>query len=113
MAAASPDENAPRTNSTSPTAALGKATVAPAQLTNDGVEMKNIASGSEELRPPLPLEQDIMQLARLGEVGAMQKLFEMKTYNAKYKDAEGITPLHVRSCRHVFSVEKGEASFAN
>lgn len=104
MATGSTSENAPGANSTSPPAAMGKATVAPAQVTNDEVEMKNIASGSEAPRPPLPVEEDIMQLARLGEVGAMQKLFETKKHNAKYKDAEGITPLHVRTCRHTLEL---------
>lgn len=42
----------------------------------------------------LPIESDIMQLARLGEIGAMQKLFDTKKFNAKHKDEEGITPLH-------------------
>jgi len=47
-------------------------------------------------RPALPVEEDIMQLARLGEVGAIQKLFETGKYDPNYKDEQGITPLHVR-----------------
>lgn len=57
-----------------------------------------MASESDEVKAPLPVEEDIMQLARLGEVAAVQKLFESKKFNAKYKDEEGITPLHV--CSH-------------
>jgi palmitoyltransferase ZDHHC13/17 len=59
-------------------------------------------------------EGDIMQLARLGDIPAMEKLFESKGYDATYTDEEGITPLHVgldllnhfrpaqwlRPCRH-------------
>lgn len=45
----------------------------------------------------LPVEEDIMQLARLGEIGAIQKLFDSGKYDATYADEEGITPLHVRS----------------
>jgi len=36
-----------------------------------------------------------MQLARLGEIGAIQKLFASGKFDANYADAEGITPLHV------------------
>jgi hypothetical protein len=38
-----------------------------------------------------------MQLARMGEIGAMQNLFTAKKSAATYRDEEGITPLHVRS----------------
>lgn len=40
-------------------------------------------------------EEDIMQLARLGDIPAMEKLFESQGYDATYTDEEGITPLHV------------------
>ena len=40
---------------------------------------------------------DIMQLARLGDIPAMEKLFETGGYDATYTDDEGITPLHVGS----------------
>lgn len=91
----------------------GKGSAAPPQTTTDGVELKNmtvdnhknsngngksngnVARSEENSRPQLPVESDIMQLARLGEIGAMQKLFDTKKFNAKYKDEEGITPLHV------------------
>jgi hypothetical protein len=39
---------------------------------------------------------DIMQLARIGDVAAMEKLFESGDFDATYCDDEGITPLHVR-----------------
>jgi hypothetical protein len=45
--------------------------------------------------PGLPVEEDIMQLARLGEIGAIQKLFDSGKFDATYKDEQGITPLHV------------------
>lgn len=38
---------------------------------------------------------DIMQLARVGDIPAMEKLFESSEYDATYSDDEGITPLHV------------------
>lgn len=53
-----------------------------------------MASGSQGVKGSIPLGEDIMQLARIGEVGPMQKLFETKKLSAKYTDEEGITPLH-------------------
>ena len=47
--------------------------------------------------PRLPIEQDIMQLARVGEVDNMKKLFDAGKFEPTYQDEEGITPLHVRS----------------
>jgi hypothetical protein len=55
------------------------------------VELKEM----DPAKPSLPVEEDIMQLARLGEIGAIQKLFESGKFDAKYKDDQGITPLHV------------------
>ena len=37
-----------------------------------------------------------MQLARLGEIAAIQKLFDSGKFDATFKDEQGITPLHVR-----------------
>lgn len=46
-------------------------------------------------RPSLPVEEDLMQLARLGEIRAIQKLFDTGRYDATYTDEQGITALHV------------------
>jgi len=93
-------------NSSSPSALNGKATTAPSKATqqDESVELKNMASDSDEVKTPLPIEEDIMQLARLGEVAAVQKLFESKKYTANYRDEEGITPLHV--CCLSFDLQK-------
>ncbi|KAL8704626.1 MAG: hypothetical protein Q9201_002212 [Fulgogasparrea decipioides] len=48
----------------------------------------------DESESKLPLHEDIMQLARLGETGPIQKLLEEGKFKADYKDAENITPLH-------------------
>ncbi|KAF2797334.1 hypothetical protein K505DRAFT_347346 [Melanomma pulvis-pyrius CBS 109.77] len=45
-------------------------------------------------KPALPIEDDLMQLARLGEIGAIQKLFDGGKYDATYADEQGITALH-------------------
>ena len=58
----------------------------------DKVELSDLDSS-----PPrtLPVEQDLMQLARLGELRAIQKLFDSGKYTAKSADEQGITALHV------------------
>jgi protein AFG1 len=57
----------------------------------DKVELSDLDSSP----PPLPVELDLMQLARLGELRAVQKLFDSGKYNAKSTDEQGITALHV------------------
>jgi hypothetical protein len=42
-------------------------------------------------------QKDIMQLARIGDIPGMEKLFESGQSDATYADDEGITPLHVCS----------------
>lgn len=62
---------------------------------DDGhVELDDMASK----KPALPIEEDIMQLSRLGEIAAIQKLFDSGKFDANYKDEQGITPLHVCLC---------------
>lgn len=58
--------------------------------------MKDMDQNPENTKPPLPVEEDVMQLARLGEIGALQKLFDSGKYDATYMDEQGITALHVR-----------------
>lgn len=80
----------PGQTSGSTSASNGNGTATPP---ND-VEMKSL-----RLDPPkgsIPLGEDIMQLARMGEIGTMQKLFTAKKFTANHRDEEGITPLHVR-----------------
>lgn len=55
---------------------------------NSEMEMGNLPGGDD-----VPVE--IMQLARIGDIPAMEKLFESGNYDATYADDEGITPLHV------------------
>lgn len=44
---------------------------------------------------PSEAHNDIMQMARVGDVAGMEKLFAAGEYDATYSDDEGITPLHV------------------
>ncbi|KAF2864385.1 Palmitoyltransferase akr1, ankyrin repeat-containing protein akr1 [Piedraia hortae CBS 480.64] len=41
-----------------------------------------------------PVEQDLMQLARLGELRGIQRLFDSGKFSARSTDEEGITALH-------------------
>lgn len=59
------------------------------------MEMGDMPAEAQEVQGES--QDDIMQLARLGDVPAMEKLFETSGYDATYTDDEGITPLHVGS----------------
>lgn len=75
----------------------GKAIANSSETTLEDVELSNVQNGSAN-PSNAPLEGDIMQCARLGENGLIQKMFDSGRFNAQYKDTEGITPLHV--CSH-------------
>lgn len=92
-------------NPSSTSLATGKASAAPPKLSTreNELELKDIKpddGNSNNPKPSLPVEEDIMQLSRLGEIGAIQKLFESGKFNARYTDEEGITPLHVSNTRN-------------
>jgi ankyrin repeat protein len=59
---------------------------------DDSHELQDVSAAGQP--PTLPIEEDIMQLARLGEIGAIQRLFDSGKYDATYADEQGITPLH-------------------
>ncbi|EDN93069.1 hypothetical protein SS1G_08934 [Sclerotinia sclerotiorum 1980 UF-70] len=60
--------------------------VAPALSEDNHVELG-------DMTPP-ERPADIMQLARVGDIQAMEKLLDNGTFDATYCDGEGITPLH-------------------
>lgn len=97
----------PRASSADPARApssvgsTGKAPASTPRTTPEDVELSNVQNGSAD-PPAIPLEGDIMQCARLGETALLQKMFDSGKLNAQYKDAEGITPLHVRFRHAVF-----------
>lgn len=59
----------------------------------DKVELSDLDSSP----PRLAIEDDLMQLARLGELRSIQKLFDTGRYSARSTDDQGITALHVRA----------------
>lgn len=79
-----------------PAQPAAKGGAATPKLSSQDMEMGDLPGGDATAAQP-----DIMQLARVGNVGGMEKLFESSEYDATYTDDEGITPLHVRSPRPV------------
>jgi hypothetical protein len=70
----------------------GKAAVAAPKLSDDDhVELADMLPGGPALDP----EEDIMQLARVGNIQGIEKLYDSGKFSATYCDEEGITPLHV------------------
>ncbi|CRK33874.1 hypothetical protein BN1708_019330, partial [Verticillium longisporum] len=71
---------------------------APTQPANKGAAVapaiNDMEMGAVADARATPPENDIMQLARVGNVAGMEKLFESGEYDATYHDDEGITPLH-------------------
>ncbi|KAJ5888794.1 hypothetical protein N7495_008835 [Penicillium taxi] len=78
--------------------------------TNADVELKSIQS--EKVKPKskpkgsIPLGEDIMQLARIGEIGAMKNLLATKNLSANHQDEEGITPLHWAAINNQYAMCK-------
>ncbi|KAI9719329.1 MAG: palmitoyltransferase akr1 [Chrysothrix sp. TS-e1954] len=54
------------------------------------MEMDQRASHGSET----PVEEDVLKLARFGEIGLIQKLFDAGKADASHRDETGITPLH-------------------
>ena len=77
----------------------GKASAAPPKVTGDGnVELEDVGLQEDKL----PLHEDVMQLARIGEIASIQKLFDEGKVDAKFRDKEGITPLHVSRSNSIY-----------
>ncbi|KAI1854758.1 hypothetical protein JX266_000876 [Neoarthrinium moseri] len=77
-----------------------KATAAAPKLNSADMEMGSMPGADT------PAEEDIMQLARVGNVPSMEKLFEKGEYDATYTDDEGITPLHWAAINNQYAMAK-------
>ena len=51
-------------------------------------------NAADKSKKPIRVEEDVMQLARLGQIGAIRKLFDSGKFDATHQDEQGITPLH-------------------
>ncbi|KAH7308899.1 ankyrin repeat-containing domain protein [Stachybotrys elegans] len=54
---------------------------------------------------------DIMQMARLGNIAAMEKFFEAGNVDATYTDDEGITPLHWAAINNQYAMSLMRAAY--
>lgn len=85
-------------NTTSSTGMPGPGPKAAAVATklsdDDHVELADMLPTAPEQSP----EDDIMQLARIGDVPGIEKLYDSGKFEPTYCDGEGITPLHVWCC---------------
>ncbi|KAI1633123.1 hypothetical protein F4809DRAFT_655410 [Biscogniauxia mediterranea] len=84
-----------------------KGNAATPKLNSQDMEMGHLPGSDAS-----PAEPDIMQIARLGDIPAMEKLFESSDFDATYTDGEGITPLHWSAINNQygmckFLIEKG------
>ncbi|KPI45087.1 Palmitoyltransferase akr1 [Cyphellophora attinorum] len=68
------------------------------------VELTTVQNG--DAAPSLPLEEDIMQCARIGAIEHIQRMIESKKVAATYADEEGITPLHWAAINNQYAVCK-------
>lgn len=82
------DSSGPPSTNGAPAQPPSKSDTATPKLNNE-VELGDM--------PESTAQSDIMQMARLGDMVGMEKLFETGDYDATYTDDEGITPLHVRA----------------
>ncbi|KAI9036588.1 ankyrin repeat domain-containing DHHC palmitoyltransferase family protein [Aspergillus affinis] len=95
-------------SSSSPSAPNGKSTTAPPKVAREdaSVELKNMKPDRATVKGSIPLGEDIMQIARIGEIPAMRRLFEEKKFTANHQDDEGITPLHWAAINNQYAMCK-------
>ncbi|KAK1141355.1 palmitoyltransferase akr1 [Aspergillus melleus] len=95
-------------SSSSPSAPNGKSTTSSPKIAreNASVELKNMKPDRGIVKGSIPLGEDIMQIARIGEIPAMRQLFEEKKFTANYQDEEGITPLHWAAINNQYAMCK-------
>ncbi|CAD6500730.1 BgTH12-06437 [Blumeria graminis f. sp. triticale] len=86
-----PDFNSSSITENAPSTPNGKTTIV-APIVSDGehVELSEMMPFGPDMSP----DKDIMQLARLGDIHGIEKLFQSGTFDPTYCDAEGISPLH-------------------
>ncbi|PSR83291.1 hypothetical protein BD289DRAFT_287332 [Coniella lustricola] len=85
-----------------------KSTKAEPQVNSD-LEMGSLGNGNGN---DAESQIDIMHIARIGDIPAMEKLFEGKEFDATYCDDEGITALHWAAINNQYAmckylIEKG------
>ncbi|KAI0550079.1 hypothetical protein F4679DRAFT_543860 [Xylaria curta] len=89
------------TSASAPAQPAAKGSAATPKLNSQDMEMGDLPGGGASPAPP-----DIMQLARVGDIPGMEKLFESSEYDATYTDDEGITPLHWAAINNQYTMCK-------
>jgi palmitoyltransferase ZDHHC13/17 len=89
---------------TLPVTPSGKANAASPKVTSEDVELALVQNGQPV--PPLALEDDIMQCARIGALEHVQKMIESGKVKATFRDDEEITPLHWAAINNQYAVCK-------
>jgi palmitoyltransferase ZDHHC13/17 len=87
-----------------PVPASAKANAASPKVTSEDVELGPVQNGQPV--QSIPLEEDIMQCARIGAIEHIQKMIESGKVSAKYQDEEGITPLHWAAINNQYAICK-------
>ncbi|KAK3369325.1 hypothetical protein B0T24DRAFT_359067 [Lasiosphaeria ovina] len=93
------------TRANSPPAPNGAAAVQPAAKSESAMPKLNNEVELGDL-PSDATQNDIMQMARIGDIPGMQKLFDAGEFDATYTDDEGITPLHWAAINNQFAMCK-------
>ncbi|KKK26099.1 putative palmitoyltransferase (SidR) [Aspergillus ochraceoroseus] len=94
--------------SSPPSAPSGKSAATPPKIAHEdvSVEMKTLKPERSPVKGSIPLGEDIMQIARIGEIPVMQKMFDDKKFTANHRDEEGITPLHWAAINNQYAMCK-------
>ncbi|KAH8898383.1 Palmitoyltransferase AKR1 [Thozetella sp. PMI_491] len=91
------DKGATAAPNAAPAQPSSKAGAAAPKLNNE-VEMGELPSNTAD--------NDIMHIARIGDIALMEKLFEKGEYDATYTDDQGITPLHWAAINNQYAMCK-------
>jgi palmitoyltransferase len=94
--------------SSPPSLPSGKSAAIPPKVATEdvSVELKSMKPERSPVRGSIPLGEDIMQIARIGEVSVMQRMFDEEKFTPNHTDEEGITPLHVRAIPSLQSMSR-------
>ncbi|KAL2787460.1 hypothetical protein BJX66DRAFT_310844 [Aspergillus keveii] len=94
--------------SSPPSLHSGKSAAIPPKVATEdvSVELKSMKPERSPVRGSIPLGEDIMQIARIGEVSVMQKMFDEKKFTPNHTDEEGITPLHWAAINNQYAMCK-------
>ncbi|KAK4904364.1 palmitoyltransferase akr1, partial [Elasticomyces elasticus] len=82
--------------------------IPPSKSKQEEIELAQTQNGAQNgsAEPSLPLEEDIMQCARIGALEYVQAMIQSGKYKPTYADGEGITPLMWAAINNQYAVCK-------